>query len=169
MGMKRILHWMFNRGDSKRIILKNVQRNNGVVYGASAAQIRMGALARPTTDVDAFVRNPKMVAMQTEKQLDNSWGKDQFYVKQAKHKGTYKIKNKGFDMKKGTKDDFTVADFSNPPRQMPPYNNINGLNVVRLSHIQQTKSQSLKDPRYKFRHPKDSEDINRIKFFNKKL
>ena len=169
MGFKRAINWLLNSGQNKEIILDEVRRNNGMVYGATAAQMRMGAFARPTTDVDAFVPNPKKVAYQTERRLDKNWGSNQFYTKPAKHPGTWKVKNKGFDGVRGTADDQTMADFSPMPNPLPPHSKINGMKVVNLSHVQNTKSKSLADPKFKFRHPKDQEDVNRIRFFKGQL
>ena len=167
--MFRALKNLFRNGDTKRIILSNVQRNDGVVYGATAAQMRMGSNARQTRDVDAFVRNPRRVAQQTEKQLDSNWGSDQFYNKQAKHKGTWKVKDKGFDGKMGTDDDKTVADFSPMTKPAPRTSVIGGMKVVELSHVKQTKSKSLENNKFKYRHPKDREDVDRINFFNRRI
>ena len=167
--MFRALKNLFGNGDTKRIVLSNVQRNNGIVYGATAAQMHMGANARPTRDVDAFVNNPRRVAQQTEQQLDKNWGADQFYHKQAKHKGTWKIKDKGFDGKAGTNDDQTVADFSPMPKPRPRTSMIGGMNVVNLSHVKQTKSKSLADNRFKHRHQKDGEDVDRINFYGRRI
>jgi len=160
---------LFGRGDTKRIVLSNVRRNNGIVFGATASQLHMGANARPTKDVDAFVPYPRRVAQQTERQLDKNWGSDQFFVKPAKHKGTWKIKDKGFDGIRGTDDDQTVADFSPIPKPKPRTTRIQGLQVVNLSHVKQTKSKSLKDKRFKFRHAKDQEDIDRINFYGGRI
>ena len=167
--MFKALKRLFGRGDTKTIILRNVQANNGIVYGATAAQMRMGGFARSTTDVDAFMPNPKTNAMQTEKQLDTNYGSDQFYVKGAKHKGTWKIKDKGFDGKKGTEDDKTVADYSPYPKPLPPHSKIGGLNVVNLSHVKKTKQRTLGKKKYVYRSEKDSEDVARINFFNKRI
>ena len=163
--MYKAIKNLFGKGDTKGIVLNNVKKNKGIVFGATASQLHMGANARPTRDVDAFVPNPRRVAQQTENQLDKNWGGDQFYVKPAKHRGTWKVKDKGWDGKQGTDDDQTVADFSPMPNPYPPHTTIAGLKVVNLSHVKQTKARALKDPKEKFRHAKDQEDIDRIRFY----
>ena len=169
--MFKALRNLWVGGNTKEIVLDNVRRNNGIVFGATASQFHMGANARPTKDVDAFVPYPQRVAKQTEAQLDKNWGADQFYTKPAKHRGTWKVKNKGWDGVRGTADDQTVADFSPMPKPLPPHSmhTNRGIKVVNLSHVKGTKKKSLSDKRFKFRHAKDQEDVDRIDFYGNRL
>jgi len=169
--MYKALKNLFGKGDTQRIVLSNVQKNDGIVYGAMASRFHMGANARPTKDVDAFVPYPKRVAQQTERELDKNFGSNQFYSKPAKHKGTWKVKDKGFDGIRGTKDDQTVADFSPMPKPLPPHSTMTnrGIKVVDLSHVKKTKSKSLGDQRFRFRHAKDQEDVDRIDFYRRRI
>jgi hypothetical protein len=69
-------------------------------------------------------------------------------------------------MRKGTKDDVGIADFS----RMKPVksSSIGRVRYVKLSEIKKDKRKSLKDPQFKFRHKKDREDLERMKYFGKK-
>ncbi|MBU1121054.1 hypothetical protein KJ660_04215 [Candidatus Micrarchaeota archaeon] len=166
--MKRA-KYVFNEYLIEPTILENTRKNKNIIYGARAMNSQIGVLKinRPTTDFDIFSRKPKKSAQQLERELDKRTGGDFFYVKQAKHQGTTKVMNKGVDMRKNTRDDFGVADFTNIPKPKPRTTNINGIKYVTLSHVSKTKRKALKDKRYAFRHRKDREDLNLIKIHRK--
>lgn len=147
----------------KPIILGQVKKNKSIVYGAKAlmVQIPLGA-TRQTRDYDIFSDNPRKSARQLERKLDKQFKGNYFYVKEAEHPGTFKVMDHGNDIN-DTKDDRTVADFTKQPR---PLNlvRIDGVNYTHLNEVEKDKRRALSDPQYKFRHPKDRADLERIKF-----
>ena len=70
---------------------------------------------------------------------------------------------KGPDKRKGTSDDIALVDYTKLETK-PPVRVIDGVKYAKLSYSVKTKKRSLKNPEFKFRHAKDKEDIQRIKF-----
>lgn len=147
-----------------KVILKKARKKNEIVYGARAIQAQIGIFSRPTEDFDIFTKNPKKAASSTEKKLDLGVGFDYFYTKKGVNPGTWKVKGKGYDMKKGTPDDEGIVDYTEMPSPAPKTKNINGIRYRALSEEVKAKRAVLKDPNFAFRHKKDREDLIRIKF-----
>ena len=143
-------------------IKKFLKMNKNVVYGARSINAQTGILTRNTKDWDAFSNNPKKTANQLQKQLDKQVQGDYFYSKPAMHKGTWKVKGKGNDLIKNTKDDEEVADFSKPLKKVP-FVIVDGLRYRTLKEEIKAKKKAVADPEFKFRHEKDQTDLNRIK------
>jgi len=167
MGKKA--KYVFNEYLIEPTILKQVKKDNNILYGSQALAKQIGVLKvnRIPSDYDIFSRHPKKSAKQLERSLDKKMGGDFFYYKPAVHRGTHKVMNKGIDMKEGTRDDYGVADFSQIPRPTPKTRIINGIRYERLSEISKSKRKALRDPKYKFRHEKDRKDLNLIKLHRK--
>ncbi len=106
--------------------------------------------------------NHKNSAMQLEKTLDRKSGADIYYTKPAQHPGTTKVMHRGFDNKKGTDDDFGIADYSKQPKGLKT-TKIKGVNYATLRWMLMQKKQTLRDPEAAFRRGKDIGDANRIK------
>jgi len=157
-GFKEAATW-FNRD---KIILRQVKKNNSIVYGAQAAKRQLGFFGRPTTDYDILSKRPGKSARQLERTLDRKSGGDFYFTRPAMHPGTVKVKHKGFDQKADTKDDLEVADFTRPKRRYKT-TTINGVRYVTLSEVAKDKQTSLKDKEFAFRHQKDRDDLNRIR------
>lgn len=151
----------FNRD---KPIIKQVKRDKNIIYGARAIKAQIGgAFARPTKDYDILSNAPKRSAHQLQKKLDSTAGGDYYYATPSKvHPTTKKVYHVGKDMKKRTKDDIGIADFTKPERNYRTVN-IKGVKYVHLSEVKKDKRKALADKEFEFRHAKDQEDLNRMK------
>ena len=152
----------------EKCILNTVKKQKQIVYGGRSIQKQIGIFSRPTTDFDIFTSNPKSNAYAMEKKLDKIMGFDYFYKKKGMNKSTWKVKNKGKDMKKGTQDDEGVVDYTQTPKPKPKVKKINGVYYRNIKEELKAKRCALKDKEMSFRHKKDLEDIHRIKLGGKK-
>jgi len=156
----------------KKAILKQAKKNKEIVYGARAMNRQTHLMYhRQTIDWDLYSNKPKRSALQIERTLDKQSGKDTYYTKEALHPGTFKVMHKGMDMRKGTKDDFGVADYTKPDK-IPKTKIINGVRHVTIPSIVKDRKRSLKDKESAFRHEQDRMDLRRInanKVFNRKF
>lgn len=159
---RTVIKWV-KQGEVKRKILNQTKKEGNIVYGARSIQAQTGIFSRGTEDYDIFSKKPEKSAMATEKELDKVTLGDNYYVKSALHPGTWKVMDKGFDNKKGTKDDFGIVDYTKFPKPKPKTVTIRGVKYRKLSEEEKAKRKSIKDPAYKFRHKKDKEDLNRMK------
>lgn len=143
-------------------INRTLEDSPEIVYGARAMNIHLPInLRRHTRDYDIYSRTPKAKAIKLEKALDRDSGGNFFYVKQALHKGTWKVMDIGLDNRRGTYDDFGVADYSKPDRKIR-FNIINNIRYASLSERAKDARKSLRNPRFQFRHSKDRFDLWRI-------
>ena len=166
--MKRRKNYLMDEGRIPGEIKKQVRENKSIIYGAQSIKRQLpGYLFRDTKDYDIFSRNPKKSARQIEKKLDKSFGGDYFFVKPAMHPGTMKVKSVGLDLRKNTKDDEDVADFTKTPRQRPRTIIIDDIKYTKLSESIKDKRRSLADKESAFRHKKDRWDLNRILLWKK--
>lgn len=150
----------------KRAILNQTKKDKDIIYGAQSIHKQIGsAIARPTIDYDIFTRKPKKSAQKIEKRLDKISGRDYYYIKKGKNIGTWKVKNRGRDLRKGTKDDVGIVDYTKIPTPKPKYKIINGIKYRVLKQEIKAKRKAIKDPAFKFRKEKDTEDLGRIGFF----
>lgn len=152
----------------EKAILRKAKKKKQVIYGARAIQKQIGIFSRPTIDFDIFSSNPKNAAYSMENQLDKVVGYDYFYVQEGIHKGTWKVKDKGPDMKKGTQDDEGIVDYTLFPTPRPKTKKINGIYYRNIKEELKAKRSALKDKNFAFRHAKDYEDLQRIKLGGKK-
>lgn len=155
-----------NAIDKQEVVEKEVKnflrQNKNIVYGVRSINAQANILTRPTADWDAYSKTPEKSANQLQKRLDKLVKGDYFYHKPAKHKGTWKVKTFGNDLKKNTEDDEEIADFSVPDKNYP-FTTIDGIRYRKLKFEMKAKASSLKDKEMKFRHEKDRNDLNRIK------
>lgn len=150
------------------IILAEAKRQKDIIYGSRAVSAQLGPFAREPNDWDILAKNPQKSARRVEHRLDRIAGKDVYFTKQSKyHKETYKVKEIGLDNKRGTEDDIEIADYSLPGRRYKTIPSRWGVRLVDSSETLRDKQMALKQPELSHRFEKDTEDINRIKFFKK--
>ena len=153
----------------KKALLNQTQQEGNVIFGGRSIQKQIGIFSRGTEDYDIFSKKPKLSAKKTEKAFDCIHGGDVFYTKPAMHPGTHKVMHKGFDGKKGTEDDYGVVDYSGFPIPKPQTVTVAGVKYRKLSQELKAKNKALRDPAFKFRHPKDAEDKFRINLARGKI
>jgi hypothetical protein len=154
---------MLNQEEIDKIIINETRKNKDIIYGAQSIKKQIGVLSRPTIDFDIFTSNPELQAKKTEMLLEKTTKpKNDFYVKPAEHKGTYKIKNVGDDKKQNTKDDISIADYTKTPNPIPPFKIIDKVRYRTLTQEAKAKRKALKDKEYAFRHEKDRDDLERV-------
>lgn len=147
----------------KQAILNRAKKNKDIVFGARSIEKQIGtSFARPTEDYDIFTKKPKQAATQMEAKLDNLIGFDYHFVKKGKNPGTWKVKGRGQDFRKGTKDDVGVVDFTKTPSPAPKSKKIQGVRFRKLSEEIKAKRKVIKDPMFAFRKEKDMEDLMKI-------
>lgn len=164
--IKRAIQFNLLLNKSPKIILGQTKKEKNIVYGAQSIKKQTGLWGRDTFDFDIFSRKPIISARKTERKLDKNVDGDSFFVEKAKHKGTYKVKYVGYDLKKNTKDDISMVDYTGMPYPLPKTKIINGVRYRELSEEERKKIKILKQKSMKFRHQKDRDDLNRIKFSN---
>ncbi len=147
-----------NPREIDNIVLKNVKKNDQIIFGARAINAQISPLfRRPTKDFDIIAKRPRKSAMQLERKLDRRFGGDFFLTKPAQFPGTWKVKSKF----KGP----TIADFSGPKKGTKIVV-IKGIKYRSLSQQTQDKLQSVRNPEFAFRRDKDLDDLNRIRSSN---
>ena len=151
---------------TEEILIAQAKKNNSIIFGGRAIKKHIGFFARPTRDFDVLSTSPKRSARQLERKLDTVAQEDIYFTQPALHPGTTKVMNKGRDMRKGTKDDFGIADYSKPRRGIKS-KRINGVRYVLLSETIKDKRKAIADKQFAFRKEKDLEDIRRIKRFRR--
>jgi len=154
----------FNQDNIKQAILDRTREKKDIIFGAQSIRKRIGIIARPTIDYDIFTKKPKESASIMEKKFDNIVGFDYYYVKKGKNPGTWKVKSRGVDLRKGTRDDVGILDYTKTPSPTPSFSLIGGIRYRTLGQEAKAKRKAIKDPAFKFRKKKDMEDLNRINF-----
>ena len=157
-NLKKVETFHRKKRNIPKVVLSTIGKKE-VIYGARALNKRFPKhLDRQTTDYDVYSPTPQKDARQAERRLDKHFGGDYFHVKQAQHKGTYKVVSKingeGY------------ADFTKPEQKIPA-DKIGGKRYVKLSHVKKTIRKTLKDPESKYRHAKDRDALNRILIYEK--
>ena len=138
-----------------RVVISHVKKKGLILFGQKAVNKQLPKdLRKDTEDYDIFSNTPRKTAKRIERKLDRKFKGDYFFVKEAMHKGTYKVNshvgNKG------------IADVSKPDRKVPTVKR-QGVRLASLEFQKQQIKKSLDDPESKFRHPKDKEVRSRIK------
>lgn len=167
--MRRLVRKFLLRDATEKAILNQAKEEKNIVYGGQSIKKQIGIYARPTQDYDIFSLRARKSAYRTEKRLDKLHGFNMFYVKPAKHKGTYKVMDYGTDGKRGTSDDENIVDYTKMPRPAPKYLELDGVRYRELRYEARAKRLTLKDAAYQFRHAKDNEDLIRMKLTGRKL
>lgn len=160
--MRRQVAVILRKPLREKIILDKTKKSGDIIYGARAIQKHLGTISRPTEDYDIFSNNPKGRAKQMDKKLDSLYGFDYHYVKKGQNPGTWKVKGRGLDMKKGTEDDEGVVDYTKTPKPAPKSVVYNGIKYRVLSEEAKGKRQALRDKKFAFRHEKDRRDLDLI-------
>ncbi len=149
------------------VIEKFIRRTDNIIYGARAMNVQVApGLQRMTFDYDLYSKKPRVHATLLEQRMDKIAGGDFFYMKEAMHKGTFKVMDKGRDRRMGTKDDFGIADFTRPNRKIRTIR-VQGIRYASLSERKKDIKISLSNPLFAFRHEKDKMDRFRIKVSGK--
>ena len=151
------------------IIRRKIRKDKDIVYGTRAMNAQLPHhLKRNTFDFDVYTKRPKQKARAMDKRLDRKLygGKNVFYTTPAIHKGTWKVRHRGADRRRGTEDDFDVVDYTQRPKRVRTFMK-NGIRYESLSSIKKIKRKILKDPESKYRHEKDRRDLRRIKVWKR--
>ena len=151
----------------QKAIKKQIKEDQSIVIGQRSINRQTGILSRPTKDWDIFDDKPKKSAQKAEKEFDSIVGFDYFFVKKGKNPGTWKVKGKGDDMIKNTKDDVGILDVTKTPKPMPKTISVGGIRYRSLKEEIKGKRATQKDPKFKFRKYKDKEDLKRLTSFKK--
>jgi len=157
-------------GHHEKIILRHAKRKKEIIYGGQAMKKQIPAfLMRFTGDFDIYTRRPKRTAHKMQKRLDKKLarGQDDFYAKPAKHRGTHKVMHEGADQRQRTKDDIPIVDYTIMPRRKPKTVRIGGVMFASLSSIRKKRRKILQNPKSKYRHKKDKEDLRIIRIHKK--
>jgi len=140
------------------IIISRMDKRE-TIHGAQALNRHLpDHLDVHTRDFDIFTPTPTKDARETEKALDKEFGGNFFFIIQAEHPGTIKVK--------AYANDETYADYTKPDKKIP-FVFKNGLRIVPLNFIEKSLKRTLADPEQSFRHSKDLDALNRIKVFKK--
>ena len=145
----------------KRTIRNKVKKDKDIVHGGHALNAQVIGVARiPTIDYDVYTRaSPKRRAIELDGILDRRSGGDNYDVKQAKHKGTYKVFHR--------RTETTVADYSRRPNRPINTRIIRGVKYVALRTVKKRRETILKKKSAMFRHHQDKEAIHHIKISDK--
>jgi len=158
-----MMNKIFAHLSRKKIIREQAIRNNEIMRGARAMnkQLAYGFLERGTSDFDLFSKTPRKSALELERELDKLSGGDFYYVKPAKHKGTFRVMDKGNDLE-SEHDDIVIADYTKQPKKVKIID-IGGLSHVHISERIKDIKTTLLNPEAAHRHFKDRSDLERIK------
>jgi len=155
-------------GIRDRTIREFIKNNNGIIFGGKAINAHAPLLLkRQSEDYDVLINNPKLSAEKLEKLLDIARRGDFHYTTPAEHRGTTKIRDVGADLKRGTKDDFTLADFTK--KRKVKTTKIQGLNFISLPELEKKRLEMIKDPKKRFRRGKDIYDLETIRLIKRGL
>jgi len=160
--MNRIFTHLFKGKQIK----EQAKRNNEILRGARAMnrQLAFGFLERGTEDYDLFSKTPEKSALELERELDRKAGGDFYYVKPLAHIGTFRVMDKGNDLK-SSHDDFGIVDYTKQPKKTKVII-IDGLKHSHISERIKDAKKNLADPLAIHRHFKARGDLERIKVSN---
>lgn len=146
----------------RRFIVHN--RKKLVVHGSRAVNTQSSfPYQRATEDYDMFTdKNPKKYAESLKETLNKGRKGEYHYVKAGMHKGTWKVRDVGIDLKKDTEDDWTIADFTKKPASLPTVT-IGGVRYSSLEELKRRQKKILKDKKFSFRWEKSKKDLINIK------
>ncbi len=144
-----------NKKKVGKVIISHVRKRGLILFGQKAVNRQLPKdLRKDTQDYDIFSNNPKKTANRIERKLDKKLKGNFFEVRPAIHGGTHKVISRIGD--KG------IVDVSKPERKIPVVKR-KGIKLASLEFQKGQIRKSLKDPKSKFRHPKDREVRARIK------
>jgi len=164
-----MIRYLLHKHKIPDVVMCRAEREKQIVYGSKAMNIQLPVfLRRESPDFDVFTPTPRKTANLVQRQLDRrvAGGQNDFYHRRAIHPGTWKVLHEGEDGRQRTRDDIGVVDYSKPTG---PVNivMINGVRHETLGSIVKGKRKTLRDPKSKYRHAKDSADIARIQLAQK--
>ncbi len=156
LTLKEKEKFLKNRRVVKKIILQEVRKEKGIIFGARAVNKQIPKHLRVhTEDYDILTEgNPKKLAKRIERRLDKRFGGNFYSVEPAIHEGTQKIRNNLSG--KG------VADLSKREVKVP-FVKKKGVKFAKLRFQEKKIRESLSNPEAKFRHQKDRFTRDRIK------
>ncbi len=162
LTLRKKKHFLKNREDVRKIILKEVRKEKAIIFGARSVNKQVPKFLREhTEDYDILSdKDPKRLAKRIEKRLDKRFGGNFYEVKAAIHEGTHKVNNR-----------FTgkgVADVSKREGKVP-FIKRKGVKFAKLSFQEKKIRESLANPEAKFRHQKDRFSRTRIKLAKKQI
>jgi len=144
------------------VILRQAKKKKQVIYGRRALNIHLPSiLHQQTSDWDIYDRTPRKTAVLVKSKLNQIQPRT-FYTKPAIHKGTHKVMHKGADLKRGTRDDLEVVDYTQRPKGLSIVR-VNDLRFESMPSIIKGKRKTLKDKKSKYRHAKDRKDLRSIR------
>lgn len=146
-------------------LLNQAKKEGNIIYGGQAIRKKLGILARRTEDYDFFSRHPKKSGNTSQRNLDKLFRRDVFFEKKGKHPGTWKVKFVGPDLKKNTKDDIGIADYTKTPKKTPKTFTYHGIKYRTLREELKAKKKLLRSKGFEYRRKKDLEDLKRIRKF----
>jgi len=127
-----------------------------IVFGTKAINAYLPDwLDKETKDWDVVsVGDSKKLADKLEGMLDRQYGNDFFSVESAIHPGTFRIRSKVTGV--------VVADISLKDRNID-FKRIKGVNYATLDWLEKEAERLIADPEAKFRRPKDTDTLRRIR------
>lgn len=148
------------QGKISRVVKQFIEDKKLIVHGAKAQNAQSHfPLTRATRDYDIFTRgNPRLTARELEILLDKARGGNYHYTKKGLHKGTHKVRDVGVDLKRGTEDDFTLADVTKLVGKLKTIRK-NNISYSHLDELEKRKLASLRSKQFAFRHQKDKADL----------
>lgn len=155
MSTKQVEKFHRRKKHINDIVKNQVRQRRHVLYGGHALNHHLpDFLDRPTEDFDVYSRNPRKTARMLEQRLDRMYGNDLFYIKPAKHPGTFKVMSRVTEKE--------VADFTVPEKKIPSVMGRDGIRYASLSYIEQGIRKTLRDKESEYRHAKDRDALRRI-------
>lgn len=163
--MSSLFMFALNQHKIPKIILGEARKRKQIVYGARATNIQLPlVLRRHTVDFDLFTGNAKASARRMQRLLDTkvAGGRDAFFSKPAKYKGTHRVYHKGPDGKPRTRDDIHIVDYTSPAPRGIATVKIHGVRYKKLSAIQQGKEKLIVKKSAEYRRVKDISDLGSV-------
>lgn len=159
---EQVDYYLRNKHWANQIILNKARQSGDIIHGAQAVNAQVPVhLQKCTSDYDIYTNNPKKTATEVAKELNKAFNgkKKMFYVKQAKHEGTWKIKSKIAGE--------TIADYTKHPNGIP-HKNLLGVKYATIGHSKKEVKRMLGEPESEFRRKKDKSTLARIQAFETK-
>ena len=144
-----------NNQEIRGTILNLVAKNRQVIYGQQSVNYFLPqGLKRKTKDIDILTKKPKQSAEELVRELNKKFNGDRFKVKEALHRGTFKVKD--------TKTKETIADYTGTTKKPKSYK-LFGVRFAKEGYQLEKIRKSLKNPEASYRHKKDLDTLERIK------
>ncbi len=136
-------------------VLNLVAKHKQVIYGAQSVNYFLPTpLKKKTKDIDILTKKPKFHATETVRALNKKFNNKRFQVKEAKHRGTFKVKD--------TITGETIADYTGTTKKPSSYN-LFGVRFAKEGYQIKKIKKVLRDPTSKHRWEKDRDTLERIR------